>query len=178
MTFEIQNIETERLNLIAADHWLLRAIISGAVLRSFPYKPASGWPLRESAEVMPMFANIIEQQGFVSGFEFWLIAHKQQGIIIGDAGFSSLPDKSGAVEVGYSIVENHRRNGYATEALHALMGWVFTQPAVRKIIARCDPLNKASVKTLTKAGFSLGSHDEQFLHWVKNKCTCPETVTQ
>src|SRR5688500_5486143 len=43
--------------------------------------------------------------------------------IIGSIGFHGPPDGEGRVEVGYRVESEHRRQGYAREAIEALFDW-------------------------------------------------------
>ena len=73
--------------------------------------------------------------------------------VIGDIGFHGPPADDGVVEVGFSVVPDYRRRGYASESAKALVGWARQQPAVTSIVAGCDPDNHASIATLERAGF-------------------------
>lgn len=72
--------------------------------------------------------------------------------VIGEAGFHGPPD-DGWLEVGYMIVAEHRRQGFAEEALRALLRWASDQPDVAGFEASVDPGNLASRNLLRKLGF-------------------------
>lgn len=55
----------------------------------------------------------------------WLAVLKSEGTIIGDLGFKGVPDDKGSVEIGYGLLEKYWNNGYATEAVGALMAWAW-----------------------------------------------------
>ena len=61
---------------------------------------------------------------------------------------------AGEVELGYSIVPNERRKGYATEAIKILVDYLFLSKDVVRVQARADPENFASWKALEKSGFT------------------------
>lgn len=63
------------------------------------------------------------------------------------------PDAAGRVEIGYEVVEAQRRQGYATEAAHALLAWCFRQPPVKAVLARTLPHNEISAHMLQRLGF-------------------------
>lgn len=63
------------------------------------------------------------------------------------------PDAEGRVEIGYEVVEQQRRNGYATEAARALLAWCFAQPQVKAVRARTLPDNQISAHMLQRLGF-------------------------
>ena len=74
---------------------------------------------------------------------------------VGTAGFTGVPDAEGTVEVGYSVVPEHRRAGVASEAVAALMERAFDVPAVERIIAHTHPGLLPSIGVLVKNGYHL-----------------------
>ncbi|OWK71657.1 GNAT family N-acetyltransferase [Pedobacter sp. AJM] len=60
---------------------------------------------------------------------------------------------SHAVEFGYQIFKDYRKNGYATEAVIALMDWAKTTFGVVNFIASVSPDNKDSLKLISGLGF-------------------------
>ena len=75
--------------------------------------------------------------------------------VVGTAGFTGVPDAEGTVEIGYSVVPEHRRAGVASEAVAALMERAFDAPAVERIIAHTYPGLLPSIGVLEKNGFHL-----------------------
>ena len=63
-------------------------------------------------------------------------------------------------EVGYIINRDFQRNGYAAEALSAVIADAFRDGA-RRIYAECDPRNTGSWKLLEKAGLRREAHFRQ-----------------
>ena len=57
-------------------------------------------------------------------FGIWVMIEAGTATVVGDIGFMGPPDAEGVVEVGYSVVPDRRRRGYAGEALVALVVWV------------------------------------------------------
>ena len=70
-----------------------------------------------------------------------------------------------AVEVGYIINRDYRRQGYAREALDAVIGRAFRGGAHR-VYAECDPRNEASWRLLESVGLRREAHFRQniFFH--------------
>jgi [ribosomal protein S5]-alanine N-acetyltransferase len=58
-----------------------------------------------------------------------------------------------SIEVGYWIAEPHWGHGYATEALRALVPYLFATLSPRRIQAHCMTTNRPSARVLQKAGF-------------------------
>ena len=92
-------------------------------------------------------------------------------IMIGHIGFHTCPDPDylhpfarEAVEVGYTVFEAYRRQGYAREALAAIMEWASTECGIRTFIAAVSPDNIASLGVLgglqfVKVGAHVDEHD-------------------
>jgi RimJ/RimL family protein N-acetyltransferase len=81
--------------------------------------------------------------------------------MIGLVRFHSRPDPAylrryarGAVELGYRIFPNHRRRGYGTEAVGAVMRWAQATFGVRRFIASVAPDNTASLRLIERFGFA------------------------
>jgi [ribosomal protein S5]-alanine N-acetyltransferase len=82
-----------------------------------------------------------------------VIVEKISGLAVGTIGFFGPPDDAGNVMIGFGLVRSARGQGYATEALRALVRYAFDQPSVRVIRADSLTGNSASHRVLEKAGF-------------------------
>lgn len=78
---------------------------------------------------------------------------RETGEVIGDIGFHGPPDEAGTVEIGYSIVEQHRGHGLVGESAVAICALAWSRPEVTRIIARTEESNAASAGVLRHAGF-------------------------
>jgi len=78
------------------------------------------------------------------------------GLVVGSIGFFGPPspavDGVPETEVGYGLVEPARGQGYATEALGALLAGTDAEGV--RIRASVAPDNQASIRVLAKAGFT------------------------
>ncbi|GAA1544730.1 hypothetical protein GCM10009730_62320 [Streptomyces albidochromogenes] len=77
-----------------------------------------------------------------------------EGVVVGDAGFHGPPDEAGMVEVGFTVVPAHRRQGYARAVLTALLTRAAAEPDVRTVRARIRSDNNASLATISGFGFT------------------------
>ena len=75
------------------------------------------------------------------------------GLVVGKAGFHAPPDPDGRVEVGYAVVPELRRRGYARAALEVLLERAAREPAVRVVRASVSPDNAASLGLIAQYGF-------------------------
>ena len=82
---------------------------------------------------------------------------RESGRVVGDIGFLGPPDESGSVEIGYCVIPDRRRRGYASEAARALVDWALDQPGVEVVVASPESGNLASVRTLERVGFHRAS---------------------
>ena len=101
-------------------------------------------------------------------YAIWIIERKD-GTKVGDLSFKGFND-DGAVEIGYGILENHQRRGFATEAVETAVAWAFSQPGVRCVEAETEPGNRPSQRVLEKCGFiPSGTVGEEGPRFVKRR---------
>lgn len=65
--------------------------------------------------------------------------------------------------LGYWIGRRHAGNGYMTDALRAVIPFVFDELGLRRIEAACLPNNEASKAVLRKVGFSQEGYAREYL---------------
>ncbi|HEY1179838.1 MAG TPA: GNAT family N-acetyltransferase [Phytomonospora sp.] len=75
------------------------------------------------------------------------------GEAVGRGGFHGPPDERGMVEVGYAVDPEHRRKGYATAVLAAMLQRAADAPDAHVVRASISPDNVASLATVAKFGF-------------------------
>jgi RimJ/RimL family protein N-acetyltransferase len=78
---------------------------------------------------------------------------RPEPIVVGHAGFHGPPDEGGRVEMGYTVIAEHRRRGFAEEAVRALMGWAASERGVTRFRASVGPWNAPSLNLVRKLGF-------------------------
>jgi RimJ/RimL family protein N-acetyltransferase len=93
------------------------------------------------------------------GFYYVLEAPVSEGappLAVGAGGYKGAPDASGAVEIGYSIVPERQRLGYAREAVDGWLAHAFGDPRVRRVLAHTLVGLEPSIAVLRSAGFAFG----------------------
>lgn len=120
---------------------------------------APDWPMPDLLDVLPL--QSVEREPF----GVWVMIERETQMVVGDAGFIGPADENGVVEIGYSVVPDRRRRGYATEAVRALTGWALRQDGVGAVVAGCDPGNAASIGTLERVGFRRAGESGGELRW-------------
>ena len=100
-----------------------------------------------------------------------LMIELKDGTHIGELCFKGLSE-DGAAEIGYGICENYRGNGYATEAVSALVERALSRPGAVCITAEVEETNAASRRVLEKAGFApTGEIGEEGPRYIRKKQT-------
>ena len=78
------------------------------------------------------------------------------GTLIGDIGLHTLD--AWQLELGYTLAPEHQHNGYATEAVTAVVREAFSSWNTHRICASVDPENEASIRLLERIGFRKEAH--------------------
>lgn len=103
--------------------------------------------------------HAVEHHGEQRPFGYYRISLRPDGPAIGGIGFKG-PPQNGVVEVGYGLAPSARSNGYATEALRAIVDLAAALDVVT-IRADTDLDNLASQRVLEKAGFRRVREDRE-----------------
>lgn len=153
-------LRTDRMWLVPGTAVLGRAELEDRSLfgRLLGARVPEEWPPPLNDEgSMTWFTEYLEASPEAVGWAAWYFLLKRtdgSSVVVGNGGFKGLPDTTGTVEIGYSILERHQRQGLAPEAVGALIGWAFSHDAVRRIIAQTLPDLRPSMRVLEKCGFS------------------------
>jgi RimJ/RimL family protein N-acetyltransferase len=78
---------------------------------------------------------------------------RETGALIGDVGLNRFATRR--VEVGYTLARSAWGNGYATEAVGALVEHALGPLRMTHVFAGVDPANTASIAVLLRLGFTL-----------------------
>jgi ribosomal-protein-alanine N-acetyltransferase len=158
-------LTTRRMQLIAAtpdmaaadlrDRARFARLLNATLPRDWPP------PLNDEGSAH-WFADHLAQHPDAVGWMIWyfVLDDGDARTAIGNGGFKGKPC-DGTVEIGYSIIPEFQRRGYATEAAQALVGWAFGHDDVARVVAETLPGSAASQKLLSKLGFQrTGRADE------------------
>jgi len=162
------DIQTPRLELMAMTPELLQCEIEGGAEFRTRFGALAGaqipleWPPRDwEPHVLEfLLKQIIAQPETVGWTRFVALRDDPSGgrTLIGTVG--AIPPGTemahaaeGEIEVGYGILPPFQRQGYATEALAGMMGWVRSRMRVNAFVAQTFPHLHASIRVLEKSGF-------------------------
>lgn len=115
----------------------------------------------------------IDDPGFISDAAFlaksdehYAIALRETGRVVGVVHIMSCDRGPTYAELGYIISKNHRRRGYAKEAVRAVIEELFAG-SIRTVVCTCYEYNTASAKTIESLGF-------RFEGKIVNSCDHPQ----
>jgi [ribosomal protein S5]-alanine N-acetyltransferase len=160
-------LKTARLELVGCTPDLLRAdgedrgrfaeLLNARIPESWPPElyddDARRWTLAAIEEAP-------EEDGW---WMYYLVADGDGGReLVGVVGYKGPPRDDGTVEVGYGVLPEHRRRGYAVEATNALVERAFGFPEVTQVVAETYPHLTPSIGVMEKCGLAFageGSED-------------------
>lgn len=73
--------------------------------------------------------------------------------LIGDFALKLDPEDPQLAELGITISPRHQRKGYAKEALHRVLAYLFGEIGIQRVMAVTDAENEASIAMLIRVGF-------------------------
>jgi ribosomal-protein-alanine N-acetyltransferase len=111
---------------------------------------APGYPSRFSVEVLEMVARSAPEAD--GGFGPFFMVRKADGAVVGEIGAGL---DGATARVGYTVVEPSWGQGYATEALRALLAHLLADPRVHRVVAETLVGHAASRRVMEKAGMRL-----------------------
>ncbi len=168
-------INTERLCLVPATVKLCllelydRPVFASTLKVHVPKK----WPPDQiTPEVIEEFIEGMKVRDRKIWSFYWLLCQKDSelSVLIGSGGF--LVRENGTLEIGYSMLSEYQRRGYATEAVRSMLQWAFSSLKKDLIIAHTYPYLKASIRVLEKNGFLFkgkGREEGTILYELRNE---------
>ena len=118
---------------------------------------ASDFPFEGDAIAVGSFLRATAASGEQRPFGYYRITRLADGRAIGGVGFKGQP-VGGRVEIGYGLTPSARGDGYAAEAVVALVA-LAAGHRLSRVVADTTLDNIASQRTLIRAGFRLVSAD-------------------
>jgi [ribosomal protein S5]-alanine N-acetyltransferase len=161
-------LETQRLRLIPASIDSLRAELDEPMrlCSVLGVEVPSNWPPelydRDPIEfTMRRLHEVPEDDGWWLHYFVQKAHDSEPAVAVGCGGYKGAPCSHGTVEIGYSVLSQFRRRGYAAEATRALVANAFSKEGIRSVTAQTYPELLPSIGVLVKCGFVLtGAGDE------------------
>ena len=149
-------LTTERLELIPATLELADADLHNRMEFSHQLEATvlDSWPPPLNDEnSMKYTVDYLRSHPEAAGWAAWYwVAKKHKPVAVGMGGFKGLP-AGGAVEIGYSLLPEFQKKGYAMEAVAAMIDWAFGHEEVDRVLAETLPELTPSIRLLEKSGF-------------------------
>jgi [ribosomal protein S5]-alanine N-acetyltransferase len=150
-------LSTSRLILVGADSALLLAEQSSqeALAAASEAKVPTSWPPEHhDNDVIDWVFKSLKTLDSDEPWRMFYIVLQVPRTLIGTCGFKGPPNLNGCVEVGYSVLQEFRCRGLATEAVLKLIGTAFDRGAY-EVAAETFPSLAASLRVMEKCGMTL-----------------------
>ncbi|MBK8857567.1 MAG: GNAT family N-acetyltransferase [Opitutaceae bacterium] len=131
------------------------------VLRFQSWEPASVEEVRSFIERLRTLEPLTPGEWFQIG-----IALRATGELVGDFGLQARADDPRLVEVGITLAPRFQHQGLASEALRALLEFLFTRTETHRVHCSVDPQNHSCLRLLEKIGMRREAHLIESL-WLK-----------
>ena len=156
-----EDIRTPRLDLVAVtpESLLIQRVngpnmraefgasISAAVPDDWPHE---NWEPHVLDYLMKLFAESPEAVGWC---RYIALRHTAGRTLIGTVGSGFPKPETGEAEIGYGILPDWQRHGYAPEAVAGMLPWLQTRREIRAFVAQTYPHLRGSIRVLEKSGF-------------------------
>jgi RimJ/RimL family protein N-acetyltransferase len=157
----VTDLRTARLQLHAID------VAEGERIVARTAGPDDSWapdfPFEGDVGAVGGFLRASTASGEQRPFGYYRITRRADGRAIGGVGFKGQP-AGGCVEIGYGLAPSARGDGYAAEAVGAVLA-LAAENGVTKVIADTTLDNIASQRTLVRAGFRLVRSDDELRYY-------------
>lgn len=107
-----------------------------------------------------VWARLLRYAGLwaLLGFGYWVVHERASGRFVGEVGLADFrrditPALGDAPEVGWVLSPWAHGRGFATEAVHAALGWSDAHLGPQRTVCLIDPDNVASVRVAQKCGY-------------------------
>jgi ribosomal-protein-alanine N-acetyltransferase len=148
-------VQTRRLELAPLSADAIDALLSGDSERLHRLTGARfrvAAPPPYMADALPVVRERLRQRPDEAPWWNWLAVALASGEAVGSVAFGGPVNPDGAVLVGYAMYAEHEGQGYATEAVRAMVTWAFGQPGVREVRALAPVWNTPALRVAENVG--------------------------
>lgn len=119
------------------------------------------WPAHQDVSMTETVLRQWQKSYQEDSFYQWGIVSKSSQELIGSISVVSVDDRVQSAQIGYCIGKKWWHKGITTEALQAIMKFLFDEVGVNRIEARFDPRNVYSGAVMKKCGMNYeGTHKQ------------------
>lgn len=149
-------IHTARLELLPATPELLEALLARDLARAEAISGAlipPAWVEQAAGYLQLRLGELQADPARQRWLDRLIVLRDEGGPLVGHVGFHGPPDDRGVLEVGYRVLEAHRGQGVASEAVKGLLDWAFREAGVTTFRASIAPGNGPSLRLAARLGF-------------------------
>lgn len=143
-------LKTKRLLLDRFSHedqgFVFKALSHPEVIRHYGVEYHT---MEATKEQMDYFENLYSQKTGI----WWKITDREKGEALGAIGMNNYQQQHNRAEIGYWLLPEHWGRGIITEALEAMVAYLFKEWRLHRIEAVVEAGNRNSSKVLERAGF-------------------------
>ena len=143
-----ESLECQR-GFTAGMYTSLGEILHAEVPAAWPHE---NWESHVLDYLLDLLAQSPESLGWC---RYLLVREPGRRILIGTFGCGLPHPETGEAELGYGLLPAWQRQGFAAEAVQAMMPWLAAQQPIRAFIAHTYPELRGSIHVLEKCGFHL-----------------------
>jgi RimJ/RimL family protein N-acetyltransferase len=153
---DVPTIGSARLELVSMSPEFMRCSLDGDLARAAALIGAeipTDWPVEAAGTLRRRLRQLAQDPTEQPWLLRAMLTRSAPRTLVGRIGFHAPPDVRGAIEIGYAVEPEHRRCGYATEAVEAMLAWASREHAIRWFLASVSPTNAPSLAIVKKFGF-------------------------
>lgn len=166
-TKQFQGLTTARLRL---RHFQMSDLDAFVAMRSDPEVARyQSWSSLDRPAAQNFISEMSAAEPGVPGdwFQF-AIADRSTDAFIGDCALQVKADDPQQAEIGFSLTRQAQGKGLATEAIRALLDYLFEAVQIHRVVAICDVRNHGSYKLLARLGMRREAHTRHS-YWNKGE---------
>ncbi len=156
-----EDLQTPRLELVAitresllcqqSNHAGFRADLGKILHAEVPDAwPHENWEPHVYEYLLKLIATDAEAIGWC---RYLMLRHASGRTLIGSIGAAFPNPITGEAEIGYGLLPAWQRQGFAAEAVMAMLPWLQTRRTISAFIAQTFPHLRGSIRVLEKCGF-------------------------
>ncbi len=152
MIHDDKTISSPRLHLAPVD--VLNAETLWQLMQTPELRTYQDLPTMARAQFVGLVSAHTRHAGLAGPVRYeWLVERAEDGSLLGWVSLRVAEGTSDNGEIGYSLLQEYRGRGYATEAVRALVEAAFQRARLRRLRAYCLPENERSRALLARIGF-------------------------
>ena len=127
------------------------------------------WPFLSIDSLRAFLARQHGLEPFTSADWFQIgITLRDTGEVVGDCGLHARDNDRRQVELGITLARSFQHRGLGSEALSALLEFLFNRPDTHRVYCSADPRNRPCLRLLERAGMRREAHMIESL-WIKGE---------